>query len=90
MSDPASNDTSLLPPPLPQSPPLAVLTATDQGGIVLIGAALALIFAAISMFIRAFIRLEFRHKISMDDIAAVLSMASTSATAEAARRNANE
>lgn len=77
MSDSHSNDTSALPPPIPQSPPLSVITATDQSGVVIIGAALALVFATISMVIRAYIRLQFGHKISMDDITSVLAMVSS-------------
>jgi len=57
-----------------QSPPLTVITPTDQGGILYIATALALIFAFISILIRLFIRMEFRHSFSNDDIAALLAM----------------
>ncbi|KAK3687849.1 hypothetical protein B0T22DRAFT_140161 [Podospora appendiculata] len=57
-----------------QSPPFAVITATDQGGIILIATALALVFSVISMLIRLFIRFEFRHDFARDDIAAGVAL----------------
>lgn len=57
-----------------ESAPLTVITATDQSGVVLIGTALALIFAAISMLIRLYVRLEFRHNFAKDDLASLISM----------------
>lgn len=59
-----------------QSPPLTVITPTDQGGIVVIATALALIFALVSIVLRLFIRVEFRRRFFGDDVAALLSMAS--------------
>jgi hypothetical protein len=59
-----------------QSPPLTVITPTDQGGIVIIATALALIFALISVLLRVFVRVEFRNRFFGDDVAALLSMAS--------------
>ncbi|OIW26306.1 hypothetical protein CONLIGDRAFT_683294 [Coniochaeta ligniaria NRRL 30616] len=50
-----------------QSPPLTVITPTDQGGIVVIAAALALIFALVSIVLRLFIRVEFRRRFFGDD-----------------------
>ncbi|KAK3353306.1 hypothetical protein B0T25DRAFT_207929 [Lasiosphaeria hispida] len=58
-----------------QSAPLAVLTTTDQSGVIIIGATLALIFAVISMLIRLYVRLEFRHSFARDDLASVGSLA---------------
>ncbi|KAK1759194.1 hypothetical protein QBC47DRAFT_99712 [Echria macrotheca] len=58
-----------------QSAPLATLTATDQSGAVIIGAALALVFALIAMFIRLYVRLQFQRGFSMDDMLAATSMA---------------
>lgn len=69
------NSTSTAPELLPgQSPPLSVITPTDQSGIVLIGTALALIFALLSMLIRGFVRLQFRHEFARDDVVAVCAM----------------
>ncbi|KAB5513115.1 hypothetical protein GE09DRAFT_638123 [Coniochaeta sp. 2T2.1] len=59
-----------------QSPPLTVITSTDQSGIVIIATALALIFAFVSILLRLFIRVEFRHRFFGDDIVALLCMAS--------------
>ncbi len=66
-----SNSTQLLP---GQSPPAAVVTPTDQTGVVLIANALGMIFGFISILIRVFIRLEFHNKFGRDDIAAGLAM----------------
>ena len=53
-----------------QSAPLATLTATDQGGVVAIGAALALVFALVSMLIRFYVRTQFQRSVgSLDDAA---------------------
>lgn len=67
----SSNGTGLLP---GQSPPLTVITSTNQSGIVLIATVLGLAFALISLLIRLFIRLEFRHQFARDDIVAALAM----------------
>jgi hypothetical protein len=73
MSSNDSDPSALLP---NQSPPLSVITATDQRGVVLIATALSLSFALISMLIRLFIRLEFRHRFARDDAVAVVAMVS--------------
>jgi hypothetical protein len=57
-----------------QSAPLTVITATDQGGVVIIATALALVFALVSVLLRLFVRVEFRHRWSGDDLAAMSSM----------------
>lgn len=67
----ASNGTGLLP---GESPPLTIITSTDASGIVLVATALGLVFALISLLIRVFIRLEFRHQFGRDDIVATLAM----------------
>ena len=67
----ATNGTNLLP---GQSPPLTIITSTDQSGVVLIATALALIFAIISILIRVFIRFEFRSDFARDDIVAAISL----------------
>lgn len=59
-----------------QSPPLTVVTATNQTGVVIIGAVLALIFAVISMFIRLFIRSKFQNEFARDDLAALIALVS--------------
>ena len=61
-----------------QSAPLTVITSTDQSGIVLIATALGLSFAIISLIIRIYIRLEFRHQFSRDDVVCALAMVRTS------------
>ncbi|KAK3317954.1 hypothetical protein B0H66DRAFT_555879 [Apodospora peruviana] len=58
-----------------QSAPFTVVTATDQTGIVIISTVLALIFSILSMLIRLFIRMQFRHEFARDDVAAVGAMA---------------
>ncbi|KUI63712.1 hypothetical protein VM1G_10502 [Cytospora mali] len=67
-----SPTSSLLP---GQSPPLAALTDTNRSGIVLITTSLCLIFALLSMTIRLYVRLQFRHQIDRDDLASFTSMA---------------
>ncbi|KAM7210231.1 hypothetical protein V8F06_014383 [Rhypophila decipiens] len=57
-----------------QSPPLTVVTATDQTGVVIIAAVLALIFAFISIFIRLFIRSRFQNEFAKDDTAALIAL----------------
>ncbi|KAK0715148.1 hypothetical protein B0H67DRAFT_553733 [Lasiosphaeris hirsuta] len=69
---PTGSESAVLP---GQSAPLAVLTATDQSGVIIIGATLALIFAVISMLIRLYVRLEFRHSFARDDFASAGSLA---------------
>jgi len=57
-----------------QSPPLSIITSTDQSGVLLIVASLALIFALISMLIRIYLQLEVRHKVEPDDYAVFAAM----------------
>lgn len=57
-----------------QSPPLAALTDTNRSGIVLITTSLCLIFALLSITIRLYVRLQFRHQIDRDDFASFVSM----------------
>ncbi len=61
----ADNGTSLLD---GQSPPLAVITSTDQTGVLLIVTALGLAFALVFLLIRVYLQLEVRHSISYDDV----------------------
>ncbi|ROV98038.1 hypothetical protein VMCG_07079 [Cytospora schulzeri] len=68
----ASSPTSTLLPG--QSPPLAALTDTNRSGIVLITTSLCLIFALLSITIRLYVRLQFRHQIDRDDFASFISM----------------
>lgn len=67
----ASSTPTLLP---GQSPPLTIITSTNQSGVVLIATALGLIFGLISLLIRMFIRLEFRTGFARDDILAAVAM----------------
>jgi len=70
----ASNGTDT-PALLPgQSPPLSVLTPTDQTGVIYIATALGLVFALISLLIRYFIRVDLQNKVSADDILASLAL----------------
>jgi hypothetical protein len=65
--------TQLLP---GQSPPLEVITATDQRGVIIIATTLGLIFASISLLIRLYLQLEIRHQVGRDDVAVLLAMVS--------------
>ena len=69
-----SNDTA--PGSQNAGPPgaLAAITPTNHTGIVLIGTALALVFSVVSMFIRIYIRFQFRHEFSLDDIASIAAV----------------
>jgi len=81
-----ASDTSSAGPPPPgpdpatglypgQSAPLAAVTATDQGGVVVIGTALALVFALVSILIRLYVRFQFqRSVVSRDDVASAASL----------------
>lgn len=70
----ASNGTDT-PALLPgQSPPLTVLTPTDQTGVLYITTAIGLVFAVISLLIRYFIRVDLQNKLSADDIVASLAL----------------
>lgn len=60
-----------------QSAPLAIITPTDQSGVILIATALCLIFALFALLIRLFIRFGFRSEFAKDDIAAFGSMVSS-------------
>ncbi|KAH8770203.1 hypothetical protein F5882DRAFT_411675 [Hyaloscypha sp. PMI_1271] len=66
-----SNSTTLLP---GQSAPIAIITATDQSGIVLIATALALAIAFTSLLMRGYMQLQIRHQFSHDDFIAMGSM----------------
>jgi hypothetical protein len=68
-----SNSTALLP---GQSAPIAIITATDQSGIVLIATALALAIAFTSLLMRGYMQLQIRHQFSHDDFIAMGSMVS--------------
>jgi hypothetical protein len=68
-----SNSSSLLP---GQSAPIAVITATDQSGVVLIATALALSIALVSLLMRVYMQLQIRHQFSHDDFITMASMVS--------------
>jgi hypothetical protein len=70
-----SNSTTLLP---GQSPPISMITATDQSGVVLIATALALTIAFISLLMRVYMQLQIRHQYAPDDFIAMGSMVSSS------------
>ncbi|KFY14329.1 hypothetical protein V491_06094 [Pseudogymnoascus sp. VKM F-3775] len=57
-----------------QSPPLTVISPTNQGGVVLIITALGMVFAFVSILIRLYIRLQIRHAFQRDDIAVAIAM----------------
>lgn len=57
-----------------QSPPLTVISSTDQGGVVLIITALGMVFALVSILIRLYIRLQIRHTYEHDDTAVAIAM----------------
>ncbi|KFY95000.1 hypothetical protein V498_03592 [Pseudogymnoascus sp. VKM F-4517 (FW-2822)] len=57
-----------------QSPPLTVISPTDQGGVVLIITALGMVFALVSILIRLYIRLQIRHTYERDDTAVAIAM----------------
>lgn len=57
-----------------QSPPLTVISPTDQGGVVLIITALGMVFALVSILIRLYIRLQIRHEYEHDDTAVAIAM----------------
>ncbi len=67
------NSTTLLP---GQSPPLTIITPTNQSGIVLIVTTLALTTALISILIRVYMQLKIRRQYSHDDFLALISMVS--------------
>jgi hypothetical protein len=70
-----SNSTSLLP---GQSPPISIITAADQSGVVLIATALALTIAFISLLMRVYMQLQIRHQYATDDFITMGSMVSNS------------
>ncbi len=72
----------------PSIPPLAAITPTDHTGIVLIGTALALVFSVVSMLIRIYIRLQFRHEFSLDDISSISAVVGLDARSCVSRRRA--
>lgn len=57
-----------------QSPPLTVISPTNQGGVVLIITALGMVFALVSILIRLYIRLQIRHAYERDDTAVAIAM----------------
>lgn len=57
-----------------QSPPLTVISPTNQGGVVLIITALGMVFALVSILIRLYIRLQIRHAYERDDAAVAVAM----------------
>jgi len=60
---------STIPSLLPgQSPPLAIITPTDQRGVLLIVVALCLATGLVSLIIRAYVRMEFSRSYGWDDI----------------------
>ena len=68
-------DTAVDHPLLPgQSPPLSIITDTDQSGILLITTALGLILAFVSILIRLFIRVGLGARFAKDDFASFFSM----------------
>lgn len=68
-----SNSTTLLP---GQSAPIAIITATDQSGIVLIATALALAVTLTSILMRVYMQLQIHRQFSYDDYLAMGSMVS--------------
>ncbi len=60
-----------------QAPPLGAISDTKQDGVLIITAALGLVFALISSLIRLFIRYEFSSRFAKDDVASFFSMVST-------------
>ncbi|KFZ03048.1 hypothetical protein V502_11277 [Pseudogymnoascus sp. VKM F-4520 (FW-2644)] len=57
-----------------QSPPLTVISPTNQGGVILIITALGMVFALVSILIRLYIRLQIRHSYERDDTAVAIAM----------------
>ncbi|OBT57700.1 hypothetical protein VE04_01952 [Pseudogymnoascus sp. 24MN13] len=57
-----------------QSPPLTVISPTNQGGVILIITVLAMVFALVSILIRLYIRLQIRHAYERDDTAIAVAM----------------
>ncbi|KFY38630.1 hypothetical protein V494_04294 [Pseudogymnoascus sp. VKM F-4513 (FW-928)] len=57
-----------------QSPPLTVISPTNQSGVLLIVTALGLVFALVSILIRLYIRLQIRHAYERDDTAVAVAM----------------
>jgi hypothetical protein len=51
-----------------QSAPLATITPTDYRGLVAIATALSLVFAFVSIIIRAYVRYQFSNSFGTDDI----------------------
>jgi hypothetical protein len=61
-----------------QSPPLTVISPTNQGGVILIITALGMVFALVSILIRLYIRLQIRHAYERDDTAIAVAMVGVS------------
>lgn len=51
-----------------QSPPVAIITPTDQRGVLWIVAALCLVTAVLSLLIRGYVRAEFSQSYGHDDV----------------------
>lgn len=51
-----------------QSAPLATITPTDHRGLVAIATALSLVFAFVSIVIRAYVRYQFSNSFGADDV----------------------
>lgn len=66
-------------------PALKAVTATDQGGILAIAASMALVFAILSLLVRAYVRIECSAAFAKDDLVSCLSMVS-SPTRRAAKK----
>lgn len=65
--------TTLLP---GQSPPLTIITSTNQTGVLLITTSLALVIAVISLLIRIYLQLQIRQQYALDNVLALVSMVS--------------
>lgn len=61
-----------------QSPPLTVISPTNQGGVILIITALGMVFALVSILIRLYIRLQIHHAYERDDTAIAVAMVGVS------------
>ncbi len=51
-----------------QSPPVAIITPTDQRGVLWIVTALCIATATLSLLIRAYVRIEFSQSYGKDDV----------------------
>lgn len=60
-------------PPYGGVPPVAVITPTNQTGVLLIVTTLSLAFGLVSLVVRGYVRAEFSRSYGLDDIAIVVS-----------------